>query len=202
MTGVSKGMLAQIEKGSSSPTITTLWKIANGPQVSFTSLAEKPAGEPTVVRKHEKTPVMAGEEKYAAFPHFPFDQKKKFEIFYIELAPGCVHESEPHHGGIEEYVLVSRGAIAVTACDYTCGPERRRCDAFHRKHRAYVRKQHGTNGIMLYTHLLSVKRCQDGKARFTQLSRRASFRGFPCRRLHSGRFDIRAFGENNGAVAF
>lgn len=120
MTGVSKGMLAQIEKGSSSPTITTLWKIANGLQVSFTSLAERPAGEPTVVRKHEKTPVMAGKEKYAAFPHFPFDQKKKFEIFYIELAPGCVHESEPHHGGIEEYVLVSRGAIAVTACDYTC----------------------------------------------------------------------------------
>ncbi len=36
MTGVSKGMLAQIEKGSSSPTITTLWKIANGLQVSFT----------------------------------------------------------------------------------------------------------------------------------------------------------------------
>ncbi len=73
MTGVSKGMLAQIEKGSSSPTITTLWKIANGLQVSFTSLAERPAGEPTVVRKHEKTPVMAGEEKYAAFPHFLFD---------------------------------------------------------------------------------------------------------------------------------
>lgn len=37
LTGVSKGMLAQIEKGSSSPTITTLWKIANGLQVSFTS---------------------------------------------------------------------------------------------------------------------------------------------------------------------
>ena len=29
-------------------------------------------------------------------------------------------EKDPHHGGIEEYVLVSRGAIAVTACDYTC----------------------------------------------------------------------------------
>ncbi|XBO86912.1 cupin domain-containing protein [Bacillus licheniformis] len=31
-----------------------------------------------------------------------------------------MHESEPHHGGIEEYVLVSKGAIAVTAGDYTC----------------------------------------------------------------------------------
>ncbi len=35
LTGVSKAMLAQIEKGKSSPTVTTLWKIANGLQVSF-----------------------------------------------------------------------------------------------------------------------------------------------------------------------
>ncbi|ATH94961.1 XRE family transcriptional regulator [Bacillus glycinifermentans] len=129
LTGVSKGMLAQIEKGASSPTITTLWKIANGLQVSFTSLAEKPAGEPAIVRKSERAPVTAGDDRYAAFPHFPFDQKKKFEIFYIELLPGCVHESEPHHGGIEEYVLVSKGTVAVSCGDYSC--ELREGDAMH-----------------------------------------------------------------------
>ena len=30
MTGVSKPMLGQIERGQSAPTITTLWKIATG----------------------------------------------------------------------------------------------------------------------------------------------------------------------------
>ena len=30
LTGVSKSMLRQIETGQSSPTIATLWKIANG----------------------------------------------------------------------------------------------------------------------------------------------------------------------------
>lgn len=35
LTGVSKAMLGQIEKGKSTPTVTTLWKIANGLQVSF-----------------------------------------------------------------------------------------------------------------------------------------------------------------------
>ena len=30
MTGVSKPMLGQVERGQSSPTITTLWKIATG----------------------------------------------------------------------------------------------------------------------------------------------------------------------------
>ena len=37
-TGVSKNMLSQIEKGQSNPTITTLWKIANGLHISLSQL--------------------------------------------------------------------------------------------------------------------------------------------------------------------
>ena len=33
LSGVSKVMLSQVEKGESSPTINTLWKIATGLQV-------------------------------------------------------------------------------------------------------------------------------------------------------------------------
>ena len=36
-TGVSKAMLGQIERGESSPTIATLWKIASGFHVSLSS---------------------------------------------------------------------------------------------------------------------------------------------------------------------
>ena len=38
VTGVSRSMLAQIEKGDVNPTISVLWKIANGYKVSFTTL--------------------------------------------------------------------------------------------------------------------------------------------------------------------
>lgn len=44
LTGVSRSMLAQIEKGDVNPTISMVWKIANGYKVSFTSLVE-PARE-------------------------------------------------------------------------------------------------------------------------------------------------------------
>ena len=40
LTGVSRSMLAQIEKGDVNPTISMVWKIANGYKVSFTSLVE------------------------------------------------------------------------------------------------------------------------------------------------------------------
>ena len=36
-TGVSKAMLGQIERGESSPTIGTLWKISSGLESSFSS---------------------------------------------------------------------------------------------------------------------------------------------------------------------
>ncbi|MCH3927031.1 MAG: helix-turn-helix domain-containing protein [Atopobiaceae bacterium] len=41
-SGLSKVMLSQIEKGTSNPTVNTLWKIANGLGVSYSA----PDGEP------------------------------------------------------------------------------------------------------------------------------------------------------------
>ena len=44
LTGVSKAMLGQIERGESNPTISTLWKISTGLKLSFSELLE-PKGE-------------------------------------------------------------------------------------------------------------------------------------------------------------
>ena len=41
LTEVSKTMLGQIERKESIPSITTLWKIANGLKVSFTELTQE-----------------------------------------------------------------------------------------------------------------------------------------------------------------
>ena len=40
LTGVSKTMLGQIERGVSVPTISVLWKIAKGLQLSFSTLLQ------------------------------------------------------------------------------------------------------------------------------------------------------------------
>ena len=49
-TGVSRSMLAQIEKGEVNPTISLLWKMANGYKVSFTSLVEEREQAVAVIR--------------------------------------------------------------------------------------------------------------------------------------------------------
>ena len=53
LSGVSKVMLSQIEKGESNPTINTLWKIAGGLQVSYTKLIDEQIDAPLLIRKEE-----------------------------------------------------------------------------------------------------------------------------------------------------
>ncbi len=42
LSGVSKSMLAQVERGEGSPTLSTLWKLSNGMKVPFNVLTVSP----------------------------------------------------------------------------------------------------------------------------------------------------------------
>ncbi|KRE98470.1 DNA-binding protein [Paenibacillus sp. Soil766] len=114
LTGVSKAMLGQIERGDSNPTISILWKIVNGLHISFTSLIEDEEPKVTHFRFLDKEPLMEEDGHYRAFPLIPFDQKKQFEIYTVEMDPGCSHASEPHNEGVEEYILMMQGGLEVT----------------------------------------------------------------------------------------
>ena len=57
LTGVSRSMLAQIEKGEVNPTISILWKIANGYKVSFTSLVKYDAS-PLLIKSEDVIPLI------------------------------------------------------------------------------------------------------------------------------------------------
>lgn len=113
-TGVSKAMLGQIERGESSPTVATLWKIATGFKVSLSSLLEPSIGlgEHPVVRQALESS-LAEQDQLQFFPLFPFDPAFGFELFQIALEPAQVHLSEPHNAGVTEHVTVIQGAMDV-----------------------------------------------------------------------------------------
>ncbi|MFS0837139.1 helix-turn-helix domain-containing protein [Paenibacillus sp. UNC499MF] len=113
LTGVSKTMLAQIERAESNPTITILWKIAHGLHISVSALIEDEKPSVTLVKKSELFPMSSEEGKYTAYPLFPYDGSSRFEIYSVELQPGCEYESDPHHEGVEEYVSVTRGTLEM-----------------------------------------------------------------------------------------
>ncbi|WP_019241150.1 MULTISPECIES: helix-turn-helix domain-containing protein [Bacillus] len=112
LTGVSKAMLAQIEKGRSNPTVTTLWKIANGLQVSFsTFMKEEDRPQVTKIKLNEIAPVNDENGNYLVYSIFPFHPDKKFEIYKVDIQPGYRHTSESHFG--EEYILIKNGVLEI-----------------------------------------------------------------------------------------
>lgn len=113
LTGVSKAMLGQIERGVTSPTISIIWKIVNGLRLSFTSLIEEPKAEVAVISKDNLEPLISENGLFRSYPMFPFDPSKKFEVYAVEMEPGCVHESEAHNASVEEFVLVSSGSLVI-----------------------------------------------------------------------------------------
>ncbi len=113
-TGDSKAMLGQIERGESSPTLNTLWKLATGLKVSVSSLISVRAPESSQLMKFSAIDVLVEENGLMKiYPQFTFDNIRGFEMFILELEPGCNHKSEPHDHGVEEYVIVSEGEICI-----------------------------------------------------------------------------------------
>ncbi|KKO53335.1 helix-turn-helix domain-containing protein [Paenibacillus sp. DMB20] len=114
LCGVSKGMLGQIERGESNPTISVLWKIVNGLRISFATLMEEPSQGVSIVKVEDITPFKEEEGAYRAFPIFPFEQDKGFEMYSVEVDPGCSHVSEAHYEGVEEFIMVIEGILHIS----------------------------------------------------------------------------------------
>lgn len=105
ITGVSRSMLAQIEKGDVNPTISVLWKIANGYRVSFTSIIEEPPQE-TVSVLRAAEPLLEDGGRYLNYPAFAFDEAKQFETYRIIIKPRGSLSAQPHLKGAQEYITV------------------------------------------------------------------------------------------------
>lgn len=113
ITTVSKPMLGQIERGQSSPTINTLWKIATGLKVPFSSFLQDQQAEYAVVDLQEKNVVVEDDGRMRAYPLFAYDPVRNMETFYIEFDSCCNHCSEKHLDGVEEYIFVLQGKLEL-----------------------------------------------------------------------------------------
>lgn len=113
LTEVSKPMLGQIERGQSSPTVNTLWKIATGLKVPLSSFLQEEKTEYTVADISMQDVILEENGAMRAYTLFPYDPIRNFETFYIEFDAGCRHSSERHNDNVEETVFVISGKLDV-----------------------------------------------------------------------------------------
>lgn len=117
LSGVSKSMLGQIERGEVNPTMSTLWRIANGLKVSFSSLVTVPQDESEIIARAATEPLLEDNGKIRNYPVFPFDADRGFEMYAVEIDPGGYLQAEGHIAGSQEFITLHSGELAIRAGD-------------------------------------------------------------------------------------
>lgn len=114
LSGVSKSMLGQIEREAANPSISTLWKIANGLKVSFTSLISDDGRHGAdLLRWYDTKPIPCNDSGYRCYPVYPFDAERRFEIYAIEIVGGSGLTAQPHPAMTQEFLTVFTGNVSV-----------------------------------------------------------------------------------------
>lgn len=112
-SGVSKSMLAQIERGEGNPTLSTLSKLAIGLKVPFDALTVRSKKEFEIVKFYDLAPIEDNEGKVRHYSIFPDDENRHFALYYLEVEPGGHWASEPHLPGTTEFLSILSGSLTV-----------------------------------------------------------------------------------------
>lgn len=113
-SGVSRGMLGQIELGKSVPTISLLWKIAKALDVPFSALnvdGEQAASH--VLRGKEAKILTSVDGSFTSRALFPYDGERTVEFYELELAAGAAEDAGAHAPGTTENLVVTQGEVEI-----------------------------------------------------------------------------------------
>lgn len=118
LSGVSRSMVSQIERGESSPTVATLWNLTQALQVDFAGLLEgKPDPGIEVVRA-SAAPVIAGRGQGLTIRILSAaDAVGEHEVYDLRFSAGGRLDSEPHSPGCREHLTVIDGQVRVWSGD-------------------------------------------------------------------------------------
>lgn len=127
LSGVSRSMVSQIERGESSPTISTLWNLTRALQVDFAGLLEDAKTTDQIeVLRHAEVPSIDNMGQNCRIRILsPPEEAGGHEVYDIRFDRGGALNSPPHTRGAQEQLTVLEGAVRVTsgmaAMDLTTG---------------------------------------------------------------------------------
>lgn len=113
LSGVSKVMLGQIERGESNPTINTIWKIANGLKVPYTHIIDEHKPNVVLVKKEKALSQCSEDGNYRILNYFSTSTRRNFELFKVELDGKSSYCCDGHLEKTLEYVLVFEGELTI-----------------------------------------------------------------------------------------
>ena len=112
LSGVSRSMVSQIERGESSPTVATLWNLTQALQVDFAGLLEGRASPGIEVVQAGTAPVTSRGGVTIRILS-PAEAVGKHEVYDLEFTPDARLTSDPHRPGCREHLTVLKGRLVV-----------------------------------------------------------------------------------------
>jgi XRE family transcriptional regulator, regulator of sulfur utilization len=119
LSGVSRSMVSQIERGESSPTIATLWNLTRALQVDFAGLLDGAGEAPRIeiLRGSEVPTINNIAMGWRIRILSPAEEAGRHEVYDVTISPGGALDSQPHGRGAREHLTVIEGAVEVTSGD-------------------------------------------------------------------------------------
>lgn len=116
LSGVSRSMLSQIERGKANPTLAVAARIADAFGLSIVHLIEEDI-RPSLIE------VVDADDEQAVFSEkngcrlrtlTPLHMEKHVEFYELSFAPGGELDSDAHFAGTREMLTVASGAVEVS----------------------------------------------------------------------------------------
>jgi len=121
LSGVSRSMVSQIERGESSPTIATLWNLTRALQVDFAGLLDD-AQSPAQIEllRADAVPTIHNLGSGCRIRILsPPEEAGKHEVYELLIDAGGILDSQPHTRGAREHLTVIEGAVELRSGEAT-----------------------------------------------------------------------------------
>ncbi|MEM1288525.1 MAG: XRE family transcriptional regulator [Pseudomonadota bacterium] len=117
LSGVSRSMVSQTERGESSPTIATLWNLTRALNVDFAGLLDEGNhGNRVELLRASQVPTIDNMGHGCRIRILsPPEDAGKHEVYDISFAVGGSLDSQPHAKGSREHINVLEGTVEVTS---------------------------------------------------------------------------------------
>ena len=121
LSGVSRSMVSQIERGESSPTISTLWNLTRALQVDFAGLLDVASTKSRIeTLRSADVPTIENLGKSVRIRILsPPEEAGKHEVYELIFSLDGVLDSQPHTRGAREHLTVIEGVVDVSSGDDT-----------------------------------------------------------------------------------
>lgn len=117
LSGVSRSMLSQIERGSANPTLAVAFRIAQAFDISLGDLVDGATQRPIieVIRSDDSTAVFRDDEQCRIKTLSPLNLEKDVEFYEVVLHAGQSLESAAHFSGTREFLTLQQGRVKVVS---------------------------------------------------------------------------------------